>query len=125
MEIHIGKVILEKLKEQDISKSEFGRKINRSRQNVQDIFKRESIDTNLLAEVSKVLNFDFFQYLSKNKEVSTSILMEDIPSYKKSEVDKYKQKAAELNKELKQAQKELAYLKKINALLEKKAERKK
>ena len=123
MEVHIGKLILEKLKEQGISKSEFGRKINRSRQNVQDVFKRESIDTNLLSEVSKVLNYDFFQHLSRTKEVS--LLMEDPGTYKRSELDKYKQKAADLSKELKLAQKELAYLKKINTLLEKKVERKK
>ena len=38
--------------------------INRDRQVIYDIFKRESIDTELLQQISKVLNHDFFSYYS-------------------------------------------------------------
>ncbi len=60
MNIHIGKIILKKLKESGMSKSEFARRINKSPQNVQDIFLRESIDTKLLFSISSVLDFNFF-----------------------------------------------------------------
>ncbi len=127
MEIHIGKLILDKLKEKGIRKSEFARRINKSRQNVQDIFKRQSLDTDLLADVSKVLNFDFFQVLSKEKNIDPSLAMEDPASYKiaKTEKAKLKLQIDQLNKQLKLAQKEIQYLKKINTLLDKKATHKK
>lgn len=37
-----------------------------NRQNVYDIFKRESCDTELLAKISKELKHDFFKDLSKD-----------------------------------------------------------
>jgi plasmid maintenance system antidote protein VapI len=77
MKIHIGKLILEKVKEKGISKSAFARNINKSRQNVQDIFKRESIDTQLLSEIGEVLEVDFFELLSK-KPVKDSELAKEL-----------------------------------------------
>lgn len=44
--------------------TEFASLINRDRQVIYDIFKRESIDTELLQQISKVLNHDFFSYYS-------------------------------------------------------------
>ena len=44
--------------------TEFAAAINRDRQVIYDIFKRESIDTELLQNISKVLNHDFFSYYS-------------------------------------------------------------
>lgn len=99
MKIHLGKLILAKLKEKKVSKSEFARRINKSRQNVQDIFKRESLDTNLLLEINKALNFNFFEVLAGQSP---------------TQPDK------DLLNQLKIAQKEIAYLTKINSLLEKK-----
>ena len=69
MNIHIGKVILKKLKESGMSKSEFGRRINKSPQNVQDIFTRQSIDTKLLLDISEVLEYSFFTLYLKDADV--------------------------------------------------------
>lgn len=44
-----------------MSVSEFGRRINKSRENVYSIFKRKTIDTGLLSTISKVLDYDFFE----------------------------------------------------------------
>jgi transcriptional regulator with XRE-family HTH domain len=96
MSIHLGKLISAKLKEKRISKSEFARMINKSRQNVQDILKRESLDTHLLKQISKALDYNFFELFTKNTP------------------DKV------LLSQLREAQKEIEYLKKINSLLEKK-----
>ena len=49
-----------------ITASEFARRINKTRENIYSIFTRESIDTGLLADISKVLDYDFFKDLSKS-----------------------------------------------------------
>jgi transcriptional regulator with XRE-family HTH domain len=61
----IGQLILDRLNQKGMTKSEFSRRINKSRQNVQDIFKRESLDTKLLSDISEVLEYNFFNILSK------------------------------------------------------------
>lgn len=63
MKIHIGKLIGKVVKEHGIQKSEFARRINKTRQNVDDIFKRESIDTELLFNISTVLKYDFLNII--------------------------------------------------------------
>ena len=64
MKIHVGEEILKKLKESGISKSEFARRINKSRQNVENILKREALDSQLLYCICNVLKHDFFQLYS-------------------------------------------------------------
>ena len=61
MEIHIGQLIKARLEETGMKKSEFARRINRSSQNVYDIFQRKSIDTDLLATISHILECNFFE----------------------------------------------------------------
>lgn len=62
--LHIGKKIKEVWKKSRLRGTEFAAAINRDRQVIYDIFKRESIDTELLQNISKVLNHDFFSYYS-------------------------------------------------------------
>jgi transcriptional regulator with XRE-family HTH domain len=62
MTIHIGNKIKTVVTKKGMTVSEFGRRINKSRENVYSIFKRKSIDTALLGTISKVLEHDFFQY---------------------------------------------------------------
>lgn len=64
MPIHIGKKIKEVTDEMGIKPTEFGRRINKSRETVYNIFTRKSIDTSLLEKISAVLKHDFFQYYS-------------------------------------------------------------
>ena len=61
-------MIKEELYKQNISVSVFAKKINRSRNVVYDIFGRESIDTDLLNKIGKILNCDFFSMYSSQKE---------------------------------------------------------
>lgn len=51
-----------KLKDRGMSNAEFARRINTHVRNFYDIFKRKSIDTELLKKISLVLEFDFFNY---------------------------------------------------------------
>lgn len=58
--IHIGKIIECELKRQERTVSWFARKLYCDRSNVYDIFKRRSIDTELLLRISLILNYNFF-----------------------------------------------------------------
>lgn len=60
--VHIGKKIKEVWKKSRLKGTEFAYAINRDRQVIYDIFKRESIDTELLRSIGKVLDHDFFMY---------------------------------------------------------------
>jgi hypothetical protein len=60
--MHIGKKIMEVWKNSKIKGTEFAALINRDRQVIYNIFKRESIDTELLKQIGKALNHDFFSY---------------------------------------------------------------
>ena len=65
MGMHIGAKIKSMVAKRGISVSEFGRRINMSRENVYSIFKRKSIDTTLLSTICKVLEYDFFLHYTK------------------------------------------------------------
>lgn len=118
MIIHIGKKIKEELYKQNISVSDFAKKISRSRNVVYDIFGRESIDTDLLNRISKVLNYDFFSIYSSQKEFTS----ENMKRFKENGIDVLKDENSENNKNGHQQainfQNEINYLKKIISLLE-------
>ena len=61
MAIHIGKTIEHVLREQGRSVSWFAKQICCERTNVYSIFRRSSIDTDLLMRISKILSYDFFE----------------------------------------------------------------
>jgi len=67
--IHIGKQIKKVLEENGIGVSEFARRINTNRNNVYDIFQRESMDTSLLKKISTVLHHDFFRHYIENRSL--------------------------------------------------------
>lgn len=62
---NFGAEIRKVLDERGMTISEFARRINKSRENVYDIFRRKSLDTELLSVISQVLEFDF---LGKSRE---------------------------------------------------------
>ncbi len=72
-DIHIGELIEQRIAEIGITKAEFGRRISTSRQNVNTILKKKSLDSDVLRRVSKVLKCDFFKYylLDELKEKET------------------------------------------------------
>ena len=59
--IHIGSIIKTELEKQERTVSWFARKLNCDRSNIYKIFKRSTIDTELLLRISKILNFNFFK----------------------------------------------------------------
>ena len=58
--LHIGNLIKEELEQQERTVSWFARKLYCDRSNVYKIFKRPTIDTELLLRISVILNRDFF-----------------------------------------------------------------
>ncbi|HXA01721.1 MAG TPA: hypothetical protein VNW99_07020 [Cytophagaceae bacterium] len=123
MSIHIGQKIKERAKELNIGPTRLGEMINSSKQNVYGIFKRKSIDTELLKKISDVLKKDFFEYYG-----ALPSFQEDKNNYQKlnnrkiaeivRELEKCKKEIEHLKEEI--SSKEIQYLKKINQLLEKK-----
>lgn len=63
--IHIGELIEEELHRQERSVTWFANKLYCDRSNVYKIFKKQSIDTELLLRISVILNCDFFKYYSQ------------------------------------------------------------
>jgi transcriptional regulator with XRE-family HTH domain len=117
-ELHIGKLIRQHLEEKGMTKSEFGRRINTSPQNIYGIFRRKSIDTNLLQTISQVLEFDFFQYY-------TSGMAGDPQSDKPTKDFRTMQQLLQENESLKKENtilvNEVGYLKEIYELNKKKS----
>ena len=71
-DIHIGTIIQEKLTEKSMTITGLADKINRERTTVHDIFKRKSIDTELLIEISKALDYDFIRNVYFKTQTSLS-----------------------------------------------------
>ena len=63
--MNIGELIKTELRHQERSVSWLARKLCCNRTNVYSIFKRNDIDAELLLRISKILNYDFFTYYSR------------------------------------------------------------
>lgn len=118
MALHIGEKIKQRLEAIGMSKSEFSRRINTSPQNVYGIFKRQSIDTDLLRQISDVLDFNFFSYYVPD----TGGVLDPDESRKyrrmKAGSESPVSEVEWLKAELEQARTEISYLKRINELME-------
>ena len=60
--LHIGSLIKAELERQERTVSWFARKLCCDRSNVYKLFKRSTIDTELLVRVSQILQYDFFEH---------------------------------------------------------------
>ena len=66
----IGPIIKQKFDESPYSVARFAREIRRSRKYVYKLFEVKSIDTDLLLEISELLNYDFINLYIKDTETS-------------------------------------------------------
>ncbi|MDR1154480.1 MAG: helix-turn-helix domain-containing protein [Bacteroidales bacterium] len=66
---HIGSIIREKVRERRIRVNDFAKAIHCSRPNVYSIFRRKSINIDLLRLISKALNYDFTEIYNKSLEM--------------------------------------------------------
>jgi predicted transcriptional regulator len=74
-EIHIGKIIERKLAEKSMTKTELADKISKERSTVYDIFDRKSVDTELLIDISKALDYDFIRNIYYGEKTSPTIFV--------------------------------------------------
>jgi hypothetical protein len=68
----IGKRIEARAEELNIGATKLGQMIGTSKQNIYSIYKRSSVDTELLKKLGKALDFDFFGWLADNGDSGTS-----------------------------------------------------
>jgi hypothetical protein len=99
MNTHIGEKIKERAHELRIGPTELARRINTTKQNVGWIYKRASLDSLLLYEISKALDFNFFSFydLSKVENPKTNAYKKELEAIKKDNA--LLQKELELVKE--------------------------
>lgn len=123
--IHIGEIIKKTVKEKGLTVTEFGKRISTHRRNVYDIFKRESVDTELLQKIGKALEHDFFKYYYQDDNKESLIIGDTLANYKKTE--KVNSEYNQLLEKVTNYEKEIEYLKdlikekdKVISLLEKK-----
>lgn len=63
--LHIGKLIRKRMEEQQISIVWLAKHLSCSRTNVYKLLNKYSLDTEILAKISKLLDFDFFSLYSE------------------------------------------------------------
>lgn len=125
MELHIGQLIKEQLERSGMKKTEFARRINRTSQNVYAIFERTSIDSALLASISEILNYNFFDVLAVELDNKRGIRQElkKMPTEYTTHnsfiqaLEQCEQKTKFSELQIGQLKKEIEYLKEINKLL--------
>ncbi|MDD4699198.1 MAG: hypothetical protein PHV07_02935 [Oscillospiraceae bacterium] len=74
----IGTLIRERVKAVNMDVTEFAKLINKERSNVYDIFKRDSIDTDLLKKIGQVLDYDFFQDLLSPETIEKILITHSV-----------------------------------------------
>jgi hypothetical protein len=74
--IHIGKKIEAIATEKGVRPTDLARKIGKTSQSIYDIYKRDSLTTDLLKDIGEALSHDFFKYY-------TVTVNEDNPTYSK------------------------------------------
>jgi plasmid maintenance system antidote protein VapI len=62
--IHIGRLIQEKAETESYSAHRLAERLHCDRSNVYKIYRKQTIDTELLLQISKVFNYDFFRHYS-------------------------------------------------------------
>lgn len=87
----IGQLIKEVAENQGLSQQQFGKKINRTKQGAANIYKRSTIDTELLRGITGALNHDFFAYYYEE---------EPLKSFREKEIAEWTAKIDNLNREL-------------------------
>ncbi len=119
MAIHIGEKVKLRAKQLRIGPTELGKLINTSKQNIYGIYKRKSLDTETLRKLSKVLEYDFFEYY-RNDDLPTTI-SDPTAKYEKLQPKSVSIKEYQkLKSDYDNLKEKYELIKKLNQLLEKK-----
>ncbi|HCX57425.1 MAG TPA: hypothetical protein DHU90_12750 [Sphingobacterium sp.] len=91
MEISIGQIIKKVATEKGFSQQQLGDKINKTKQGVASIYRRTTIDIELLKEIALVLNHDFLAYYYNEDPFKV---------FKNLEISSWEQKLSDLNEQM-------------------------
>ena len=123
MALHIGEKIKARAKELRIGPTELAGMINTSKQNVYGIYRRKTLDSDLLRKISLALKFDFFStYYDKQWQKS---FQEGQAPYNTKGVSAEKEELVKLKKDYQELQEKYDLLKKLYELTEEKLKGKK
>lgn len=102
MSIKIGQKIKEKVSEKGLTPTTFAKKIHKDRTTVYQIFDRESIDTELLLFIGRVLHYNFFQDLADYQAKTMDKILDEQPKLVSTEsISGWQIKCYQLTDELK------------------------
>ena len=88
LDLHIGQLIKTVFERSGMTVSDFARLLNCERTNIYTIFKRKSIDVELLINISKILRYNFFEDILKETDLNVktthdiNIKLQDCPDEK-------------------------------------------
>lgn len=88
LDLHIGQLIKTVFERSGMTVSDFARLLNCERTNIYTIFKRRTIDVELLINISKILNYNFFEDILKETDLNIktthdiNIRIQDCPEEK-------------------------------------------
>lgn len=120
MSIHLGKKIQEVLYRNRESVQGFAKRIHKTRSAIYYIFKREHMDTGLLAQISKLLGHDFFRYMMQEQYEADP----EAPMHRPRKIiADLKNQVQQQKKELAELREKLDLLQKYNTLLEERAKK--
>ena len=73
--VHIGSLVKIEVKHCGMTFTEFAKRIGIQKQNVErKVFKQQGLNTDLLIQISEILNFDFFKYFRSDTSCNYSQL---------------------------------------------------
>ncbi len=121
MAINIGEKVKLRAKQLRIGPTELGRMIDTSKQNVYGIYKRKSIDAEILRKLSIALNYDFFDYYRLPEETIKLLADPDTKYERKNQKYVPLKDYQKLKAEYDNLKEKFELLKRVNELLEKRS----
>lgn len=121
MAINIGEKVKLRAKQLRIGPTELGKLIDTSKQNVYGIYKRKSIDAEILRKLSTALDYDFFEYYRLPEETTKLVVDPDISYQRKNQKYIPLKDYQKLKAEYDNLKEKYELLKRVNELLEKRS----
>jgi hypothetical protein len=122
MALHIGERIKARAKELRIGPTELADMINTSKQNVYGIYKRKTLDSELLKKISLALKFDFFSAYYDKQWLKS--FQEGQAPYQTKAAAVLKEELAQIKKDHQELLEKYEMLKKLYELTEEKLKKK-
>lgn len=100
LNLHIGRLVKTVFERSGMTVSDFARQLNCERTNVYTIFKRRTIDVELLVNISKILEYNFFEDVLKETDLdqkttydlNINIRLQDCPEEKITTIKEFLEK---------------------------------